>query len=251
MKMPIGKKIQKKMALVAIVAIFGFIVYELFFKAPFLYSGTLEATKVDLSARLPAAIAEVQVEEGDRIKPGEVVITLSCEDFKIAAHLARNNYERNLKLLKSGFTSPETVDTLKTQMDDAETRVNWCTILSPIHGKVLDRYHEPGEWMSPGTKILTVANVQDIWAYIYVPEPKVASLSLGMQLKAKVSALNNREFEGVIIKINDEAEFTPKNVQTQYERERLIYGVKVSFNDANADEILKPGMTIDVMLPKH
>jgi HlyD family secretion protein len=249
--MPIGKKIVKKWVVAGIMALLGFIAYEVFFKAPFLYSGTLEATKVDLSARLPAAIEVIRVNEGDRIQPGAVLIILACEDFKIAAHLARNNYERNLKLVKSGFTSPEAVDTLKTQMEDAETRVNWCTIVSPIHGKVLDRYHEPGEWMSPGTKILTVANVQDIWTYIYVPEPRVASLSLGMQLKARVSALNNREFEGVIIKINDEAEFTPKNVQTQYERERLIYGVKVSFNNANTDEILKPGMTIDVMLPQH
>ena len=249
--MSIGKTMQKKLAVVGIIAVVGFAIYELFFKAPFLYSGSLEATKVDLSARLPAAIAEVRVEEGDRIKPNEVLVTLACEDFKIAAHLARNNYERNLKLVKSGFTSPEAIDTLKTQMEDAETRVNWCTIISPIHGKVLDRYHEPGEWMSPGTKILTVANVQDIWAYIYVPEPMVASLALGMPLKAKVAALDNREFEGKIVKINDEAEFTPKNVQTQYERERLIYGVKVSFNDANLNEILKPGMTIDVMLPKH
>lgn len=246
-----GKGIQKKLIVVGVVAISGFVVYELFFKVPFLYSGTLEATKVDLSARLPAAIEEVRVKEGDRIEPEEVLITLSCEDFKIAAHLARNNYERNLKLLKSDFVSTETIDTLKTQMEDADTRVNWCTIISPIHGKVLDRYHEPGEWMNPGTKILTVANVRDIWAYIYVPEPRVASLALGMKLKSRVSALNNREFEGTIIKISDEAEFTPKNVQTQYERERLIYGVKVSFNDANADEILKPGMTIDVILPKN
>ena len=249
--MPIGKIIDKKLIIFVVVAILGVIIYELLFKAPFLYSGTLEATKVDLSARLPAVIEKIRVEEGDRIKPEEVLVVLACEDFKIAAHLARNNYERNLKLVKSGYTSPETIDNLKTQMEDAETRVNWCTILSPIYGKVLERYHEPGEWMTPGTKILTVANVRDIFAYIYVPEPQVASLSLGMSLKGKVSALNNREFEGKIIKINDEAEFTPKNVQTQYERERLIYGVKVSFNHSNADEILKPGMTIDVMLPKH
>ena len=48
------------------------------------------------------------------------------------------------------------------------------------------------------------------------------------------------------IKINDEAEFTPKNVQTKNERERLIYGVKVSFLGENEEEILKPGMTIYV-----
>jgi HlyD family secretion protein len=61
--------------------------------------------------------------------------------------------------------------------------------------------------------------------------------------------LNNREFDGKIIKINDEAEFTPKNVQTRSERERLVFGVKVSFLGANDQEILKPGMTIEVKLP--
>ena len=249
--MDLIKKLKKKWIVLFLIAIIVFIVYELFFKPVFLYSGTLEATKVDLSARLPAAIDTIRVEEGDRIKQGEVLIVLSCEDFKIASHLAKNNYERNLKLLNSGYASPETIDTLKTQMEDAETRVKWCTIASPITGKVLVRYHEPGEWMSPGEKILTIANVQDIYAYIYVPQPEVAKLSVGMTLKAKVSALNNREFEGKIIKINDEAEFTPKNVQTQYERERLIYGVKVNFREANSEEILKPGMTIDVILPKN
>ena len=104
--------------------------------------------------------------------------------------------------------------------------------------------------MIPGTKILTVANIQDIFAFIYVPQPTVARLALGMKLKGIIPELNNRVFEGTIVKINDEAEFTPKNVQTQQERERLIYGVKVSFLGSNASEILKPGMTIEVELPK-
>jgi HlyD family secretion protein len=58
-----------------------------------------------------------------------------------------------------------------------------------------------------------------------------------------------RKFTGTILKINDEAEFTPKNVQTRSERTRLVYGVKVSFLGANDDEILKPGMTIEIELP--
>lgn len=104
--------------------------------------------------------------------------------------------------------------------------------------------------MSPGTKILTLGNIKDIWAYIYVPQPIVAKLSFGMKLKGYIPELNNRIFEGKILKINDEAEFTPKNVQTQSERERLIYGVKISFLESNQEEILKPGMTIEVELPK-
>jgi len=217
---------------------------------PFRYAGTLEATKVDLSARLPAAIDQVRVQEGDRVTEGETLVVLSCEDIKIAAHLAHLNYDRAVQLSKSSLVSQETMDQLRNRKEDADTRVEWCTIASPVNGKVLSRYHEPGEWMNPGTKILTVANVRDIWAYIYVPQPLVARLSPGMKVKGYLPELNDREFDGVIVKINDEAEFTPKNVQTQAERERLVFGVKVSFRDSNAEEILKPGMTIEVVLPK-
>ncbi len=246
------KKSSKKLLLLGLLLIIAVILINVFIlNKPFLYAGTLEVTKVDLSARLEAAITEVKVQEGDRVKKDEVLIILACENYKLAAHLAHDNYERYIRLLKTGATSEDVVDTLKTQMDDADTKVDWCTISSPIDGEVLSRYHEPGEWMSPGTKILTLANIQDIWAYIYVPAPLIAKLSLGMTLKGILPELNNREFVGTIIKINDEAEFTPKNVQTQSERERLIYGVKVSFRDSNAEEILKPGMTIEITLPNN
>lgn len=235
--------------IVAIVAITVLLRYWILSK-PFLYAGTLEATKIDLSARLPAAIQEITVQEGAKVDVGEVLITLVCEDYKIDARLAHENYDRYSKLLKPGWTTPEKMDQLKNQRDDADTRMKWCTLETPIEGRVLSRYHEPGEWMEPGTKILTLANIKDIWAYIYVPQPLVAKLSYGMKLKAYLPELNMKEFEGTIIKINDEAEFTPKNVQTQLERERLIYGVKISFLGANNDEILKPGMTVEVELPK-
>lgn len=130
-------------------------------------------------------------------------------------------------------------------------RLGWCRITSPIDGTVLSRYHEPGELVNPGTKLLTLANIKDIWAFIYVPQPEVANLKPGMKLKGYLPELNNREFSGTILKINDEAEFTPKNVQTRFERTRLVYGVKVSFLESNTDEILKPGMTIEIALPRQ
>jgi HlyD family secretion protein len=220
------------------------------FKKPFLYAGTLEATKVDLSARLAAAIDEVRVQEGDRVKQGQPLVTLACEDYRVAARLAHENYNRNLKLSKIGSVSAETMDLVRNQKEAADIRLDWCSIAAPIDGKVLSRYHEPGEWVSPGTKLLTLANIRDIWAYVYVPQPLIAKLAPGMTLKGYLPELNNREFDGTILKINDEAEFTPKNVQTQSERERLVFGVKVGFRDSNAEEILKPGMTIEVALPQ-
>jgi HlyD family secretion protein len=238
------------MVVVILLVVIAFFVKTFILDNHFYYAGTLEVTKVDLAARLPAAINEVTVHEGDHVKAGQVLITLACEDYKIAAKLAQENYDRNKQLLENHVISPSDFDTYRTQMEDANTKVTWCTLASPINGVVLSRYHEPGEWMTQGIKILTLANIQDIWAYIYVPQPLVAKLSFGMKLKGHLPELKGKEFYGKIIKISDEAEFTPKNVQTQSERERLIYGVKVSFIESNADEILKPGMTIEIALPK-
>jgi HlyD family secretion protein len=240
---------KKALIVVAAVIVLGAVAAFFLLREPFRYAGTLEATKVDLSVRLAAAIDQVRVQEGDRVKPGETLVTLGCEDYKIAARLARENYDRALKLSKIGSVSAEALDQFRNQKEDADIRLGWCSIASPIEGKVLSRYHEPGEWISPGTKVLTLANVRDIWAYIYVPQPLIARLAPGMKLTGHLPELDNRGFDGTIVKINDEAEFTPKNVQTRTERERLVFGVKVNFRDANAQEILKPGMTIEVALP--
>jgi len=248
--MSLRSMIKKIAIIIVLLLLVGGLFYFRVLKQPFLYAGTLEVKKVDLSARLAAAIQQVNVEEGDRVKKDEVLIVLACEDYKIAARLAQQNYDRYRPLSSQGWESKEALDQFKTKLDDADTKVQWCTISSPINGKVLSRYHEPGEWMNPGTKILTLANIQDIWAYIYVPQPFIAKLSIGQKLNCILPELNNKVFEGNIIKINDEAEFTPKNVQTQTERERLIYGVKISFLGSNTEEILKPGMTIEVELPK-
>ncbi len=221
-----------------------------FFNGTFLYAGTLEATKVDLSARLSSAISAVNVREGDHVTENQILVTLACEEVKVASELANDNYRRTLGLFKTGTASQETMDHVRNQKEDADVRLSWCSVKSPIAGTVLSRYHEPGEWVNPGTKLLTLANIRDIWAYIYVPQPEVSRLKAGMSLKSYLPELNNREFDGTIIKINDEAEFTPKNVQTRSERERLVFGVKVSFLGANDQEVLKPGMTIEVKLPK-
>jgi HlyD family secretion protein len=246
------KKRPTKIILIATAALIvtALAVKLLFFRGEFLYAGTLEATKVDLSARISSAIGAVRVQEGDRVTENQQLVALMCEDVKVASELANDNFRRTLSLYRTGTASQETLDQVKNRKEDADVRLGWCAVRSPISGTVLSRYHEPGEWVNPGTKLLTLANIRDIWAYIYVPQTEVSKLQVGMKLKGRLPELNNREFDGTIIKINDEAEFTPKNVQTRSERERLVFGVKVSFLGSNEQEILKPGMTIEVKLPK-
>ncbi len=238
-------------AIVVVIVIAGVFAKFTVFAKTFRYAGTVEATKVDLSSQVSSTLSKIYVHEGDHIKENQPLVELSCSDMKVASELAQVNYDRNLRLLKAGTASQETFDQVKNKKEDADVRLQWCNLQSPISGSVLSRYHEPGELVVFGTKLLTLANIKDVWAYIYVPQPDVFHVKAGLKVTARLPEMPGRTFIGTVVKVNDEAEFTPKNVQTRSERERLVYGVKVSFLGSNDDEVLKPGMTVEVELPKE
>jgi HlyD family secretion protein len=99
-----------------------------------------------------------------------------------------------------------------------------------------------------GTRLFTVANLDSVWAYIYIPQPLLARIKLGMTVEGALPELKGRAFPGTVLKTSEEAEFTPKNVQTREERTRLVFGIKVGF--PNTDHVLKPGMPIEIRLPE-
>jgi HlyD family secretion protein len=218
-------------------------------KKIFYYAGTLEATRIDISTQLASTLSKIFVQEGDSVKEGDRLAELSCEDVKNAAKFAEQNFDRYVKLTRTGTTSAETLENIETRKNDASIRLSWCMLHAPLPGHIVNRYHEPGEWVTPGTKILSLSDTRDVWSYIYVPQPMLAKLSLGMKVRAYLPEMDSKFFEGRIIKINEEAEFTPKNVQTREERSRLVFGIKISFKDANQEGILKPGMTLEVDIP--
>ena len=240
----------KKIVLLPIIiaAVVAVVYFFLLKHNGFTYAGTVEATEVDLSSRLTGVIAAVKVHEGDKVSEGQQIVTLSVDDVRVAAEAAESDYKRAVELLAAGSMNREAFDKLKFKWEDAEVRLGWSNIKSPLSGTVLTRYHEPGEMVNPGAKFLTIADLKHPWAYVYVPQPMLSKLSIGMQVKGIVPEDNNRAVTGHIEHINDEAEFTPKNVQTRKERTRLVFGVKVAF--ANDDEYLKPGMTVEVILPE-
>lgn len=213
----------------------------------FAYAGTVEATEVDVSSQVASTIGSLGAEEGQAVTLGQALATLDGQDYKLSQSLASDDYNRGLKLFNSGSMPQENFNHLKTQKEMADLRVQWCNIISPINGRVLTRYHEPGEWVNPGTKLYTLADLREVWAYFYVPQPLLAKLSHGQKVVGFLPEVKDRSFEGIISHINEEAEFTPKNVQTEKERTRLVFAVKVTF--PNPDGVLKPGMTLEAKLP--
>jgi len=245
----IKKKKRPIFFIIPALAVIAFLVKYFIFSDPFLYAGTVETTKVDVPSRVSSVISVRNVKEGDHIKKGDLLMHLSCEDYLLAQEIATRDFVRTDKLFRQGSQPQEMFDQMKNRKDDADLKVGWCDIRSPLNGVVLDRYHEVGEMVAPGTRLFTLANLkEDLYAYIYVPQTLVAKISLGEKLGGFIPELGMKEFSGVVSQVGDEAEFTPKNVQTREERTRLVYAIKVSFD--NPDEILKPGMTIEVKIPE-
>ena len=127
----------------------------------------------------------------------------------------------------------------------AQTRLGYATIRAPLSGIVLTKNVEPGEYVSPGTPVVTVADLKNVWVRAYLEGPDESRVKLGQ--KAIVTVDGRREpYEGRVGFIADEAEFTPKSVQTAKERTKLVYRIKIYVD--NTDMGLKRGMPADARI---
>jgi len=213
-----------------------------------IYVGTIEVTEVDVAPRVASQIAERVRDEGDLVKAGDVLYKLTCETQTVNLAKSKNDFIRAEKLLATGNMSPEQYDSYKKTYENNAYDVEWCTVRSPIDATILTKFHEGGDYVYTGTKLMALGDLTDVWAYVYVDQPLLVSLTIGQDVTGYLPELGNKPIAGKIIHIKDEAEFTPKNVQTRKERTRLVYGVKIKFD--NSENLLKPGMPIEVRFAK-
>lgn len=118
-------------------------------------------------------------------------------------------------------------------------------ITSPITGTVLAKYAEQGEYAVPGRALFKVGDIKKMKLRAYITAGQLTTLRLGQKAKvyADLGESGKKEYEGVVSWISDEAEFTPKTIQTRTERSNLVYAIKVSVVN---DGIIKRGMYGDV-----
>lgn len=239
-------KKDKRFLAVPVLLVLAFLGWKYFRTGDFRYAGTVEATEVTLSPRISSTLSSVLVREGDEVKKGQLLVELGCEDLRLDAEISQREFVRAERLYKDGATPFEAYDRSKNRRDDTALKVSWCRVESPIDGTVLARLREPGEWAAPGIKLLTLADLGGVYAFIYVPQSELYRLKPGQKVTAYLPEAGNAPRQGSIAFVRPEAEFTPKNVQTRDERTRLVYGVKISLD--NEDRVLKPGMPIEVLL---
>jgi len=125
----------------------------------------------------------------------------------------------------------------------AETRLSYATLFSPLSGIVLSKNIESGEYVAAGTPIVTVGDLEHPWLRAYINETDLGRVKVGQRVRVTTDTFPGKAYDGRVSFISSQAEFTPKNVQTEKERVKLVYRIKVEI--ANPQMELKPGMPAD------
>ena len=138
------------------------------------------------------------------------------------------------------------VQQIKAMVNTSEERLKDTILYAPISGVVIRKNVELGESLAAGAPALTIGDLESPWVKVYIKEDRLGKVKLGQKAEVKVDSFKNKTYEGTITFISSEAEFTPKNVQTEEERVKLVFGVKVKVKNENGE--LKPGMPADVKI---
>lgn len=132
------------------------------------------------------------------------------------------------------------------QVAQIEDKLKKSHIINPIDGTVLSKYAEAKEMTAAGNPLYKVADTKHLFLRAYVIAPQLENIKIGQEATVFInsSAKEQKSYKGTISWISDKAEFTPKTIQTQDERQNLVYAVKIAVE--NTDGLIKIGMYGDV-----
>lgn len=143
-------------------------------------------------------------------------------------------------------TSLANVNAAQAKLQELTANKQELLVAAPIDGTVITRPVEAGQVVNAVSPLFVLVNLKNIYMKIYIPEPEIGKIKLGSEARVYVDAYPDRYFSGKVTKISDQAQFTPKNVETKEERVKLVFAIEVSIE--NEDSVLKPGMPGDVVL---
>ena len=163
----------------------------------------------------------------------DLVSQIAVTEREIAAQ--RQNYERN----NAGIR--EELALYDVQIAEKDDQLSKCRIVAPIDGTVLTKFAEAGELVTSGKSLFKLADLKQVYVRAYLTTAQLAEVKLGdtVQVTIEDGTDKPRTYEGRLVWIADEAEFTPKNIQTKDERAGLVYAAKIALDN---DGYLKLGM---------
>ena len=261
-------------------------------------NGRLEATEVQIASKTPGRLAEVLVDEGDKVTKGQLLArmdtrTLEAQRSQAEAEvlrarenlsaaqanvqlrqsehlLAQQELSRSQELFKHGFVSGQIIDQQKARLDTgsaavaasraqvsavgaaigaAQAQVAMLTseiedssLRAPIDGVIQLRMAEPGEVLGAGGRVLLLIDPNDQYMNLYLPTSVTGRLAVGDDARILLDALPDHPLPAKISFVAGKSQFTPKEVETRDERQKLVFRVKLRLTDPSALPQVKPGM---------
>jgi HlyD family secretion protein len=165
------------------------------------------------------------------------------------ARAALEQAQQQFDLVKAG-PRKETIDQARAKLDvagkallQARQQFEYTQVTAPFDSVVLSKSAEPGEYLNPGSPVVTVGDLEHVWLRAYVSETDLGKIRLGDPVEVTTDSYPGKTYRGKISFISSQAEFTPKSVQTFEERVKLMFRIKIDLENPNGE--LKPGMPAD------
>ena len=261
-------------------------------------NGRLEATEVQIASKIPGRLAEVRVDEGDKVIKGQLLArmdtrTLEAQRAQAEAEVlrARENYaaaqanvqfrqsehllanqelKRAQTMFERGYASRQQIDQLQAKLDTSNaavvsaraqvgavgaaigaaqaqvaqltSEIDDSSLRAPLDGIIQLRLAEPGEVLAAGGRVLLLIDPNDRYMNLYLPTSVTGKLTVGDDARILLDALPLQPLPARISFVADKSQFTPKEVETRDERQKLVFRVKLRLTDVSAIPQAKSGM---------
>jgi HlyD family secretion protein len=194
--------------------------------------------------------------------------------LQVQGKRSKRDSERAVALQKERVMDDATVESLQASSDDISERVSaaqasvssterqyeaakaelkraqWlqkeCRVSTPLSGIITVKAKEPGEVVLAGSTLFEIRDESNLKVKFYITNRDLGRVKIGMSVNAVADAFPTEKFDGLVTRISEEAEFTPKTVQTRSDRDRLVYAIDASLTNKNG--MLKAGMPVDVSI---
>jgi len=217
---------------------------------------TLDEKKIDLD--------NAQKDYDDALTTDGAKDVMDARADAVVAQEAYDSALDKLRALQTGLESPivqtaaKAVDQAKAQLDLVQsnvtaaqanldminTQMDMLTVRAPMNGVILTRSIHVGEVAQAGGTTMTIADISKLTVTVYLSEDRYGDVKVGDEVTFATDSFPNETFKAVVTRIANQAEYTPRNVQTKEERQTTVYAIELQVN--NPDGKLKPGMPVDV-----
>lgn len=234
--------------------------------------GNIDIRQVQLAFYDNGRIESIAVQEGDRVRKGQLLAKLDSKRFrdnviknegqvaaqKAAVVNAESTLKRRFALAKQEAMSKQSLDdataalkiakhtlqAYQAALALAKQELRDSNLYAPQGGVIQNRILEPGDMVTPQNPVFTLALDNPVWARAYLPEEALGQVQLGMKAWILSDSFPDKRFPGWVGFISPTAEFTPKNIETTELRTKLVYKVRVYA--CNANQHLRLGMPVTV-----